>query len=369
VSESHNGRASLNGSRNGHRRPDGRLRFAVVGLGYWGPNLVRNLYELPEVDVVAVCDMRQERLEANQRRYPAGHCTQRLEDVLSDPSIDAVAIATPVSSHFQLATSALYAGKHVFVEKPLAGSSAGARAMIALAEERGLVLMPGHTFLYSPPVNKIRALIDSGELGEIYFVSTSRVNLGLHQPDVSVAWDLGPHDFSILLYWLNETPTHVTAMSRSCVIPETPDVAFINLEFQSGTIAHVELSWLAPSKLRRTTVVGSRKMVVYDDVSSEPVRVFDSGVMLSNPTTFGEHQLSYRTGDIVSPQLDVAEPLFLELRDFCAAIYSHSEPRSTSELGLDVVRIIEAVDASLDQSGARIELGAANEEALHASAV
>src|SRR5204862_7175352 len=169
-----------------------------------------------------------------------------------------------------------------------------------LAEAKGLVLMPGHTFLYSPPVTAIKRLIDAGELGEIYFISTSRVNLGLHQPDVSVVWDLGPHDFSILRYWLQETPEYVAGMSRSCIIPGTPDVAFINLEFASQTVAHVELSWLAPSKLRRTTVVGSQKMIVYDDASNEPVRVFDSGVNLPDPQTFGEYRLSYRTGDIVS---------------------------------------------------------------------
>src|SRR5207244_1038899 len=214
-------------------------------------------------------------------------------------------------------------------------------------------------FLYSPPVNAIRRLIASGELGEVFFISTSRVNLGLHQPDVSVAWDLGPHDFSILRYWLDETPEYVSALARSCVIPGTPDVAFINLEFESGTIGHVEMSWLAPSKLRRTTIVGSQKMVVYDDTSNEPVRIFDSGVMLSNPSTFGEYQLSYRTGDIVSPRVEVAEPLLLELRDFCAAIRSGRAPRSSAELGLEVVRMIEAVDASLERNGARVKVAEA----------
>jgi predicted dehydrogenase len=182
------------------------------------------------------------------------------------------------------------------------------------------------------------------------------VNLGLHQPDVSVVWDLGPHDFSILRYLLDETPSHVAALSRSCVISDVPDVAFINLEFGSGTIAHVELSWLAPSKLRRTTIVGSRKMVVYDDTSNEPVRIFDSGVALPDPETFGEYKLTYRTGDILSVQLDAVEPLFLELGDFCAAIRTGSVPRSTKELGLEVVRIIEAVDTSLEREGARVEV-------------
>ena len=180
--------------------------------------------------------------------------------------------------------------------------------------------MPGHTFLYSPPVNCIADLLQAGELGEIYFVSMSRVNLGLHQSDVSVAWDLGPHDFSILRYWLGETPQHVSAISRGCIIPTIPDVAFIDLEYASGTISHVELSWLAPSKLRRTTIVGSQKMLVYDDTSTEPVRVFDSGVLLKDPESFGEYQLSYRTGSIVSPHVPAAEPLLLEMGDFCDAI-------------------------------------------------
>ena len=336
------------------------VRVAVVGLGYWGPNLVRNLYEIPGADVATVCDTRATTLEAVSRRYPAIACTTRFDDILEDASIDAVVIATPVFTHAGLATRALSAGKHVFVEKPLAASSAESLALIALAEERGLVLMPGHTFLYSPPVEKIKTLIDDGTLGDIYFISTSRVNLGLHQTDVSVVWDLGPHDFSILRFWLGETPTHVSALSRSCIMPETPDVTFINLEFGSGTIAHVELSWLAPGKLRRTTIVGSRAMVVYDDTSNEPVRVFDSGVVLPNPETFGEYRLSYRTGDIVSPHLPAAEPLRRELEDFCRCVRSGAAPRSTAELGLEVVRIIEGVDRSLAQ-GSRVELDVTSE--------
>jgi predicted dehydrogenase len=212
----------------------------------------------------------------------------------------------------------------------------------------------------------IKELIDAGELGEIYFISTSRVNLGLHQPDVSVAWDLGPHDFSILRYWLEETPAHASAMSRGCVIPTIPDVAFINLEFASGCVAHVELSWLAPSKLRRTTIVGSRKMVVYDDTSSEPVRVFDSGAVLPNPETFGEYKLTYRTGDIVSPHLPAAEPLFREIEDFCAAVDTGGAPRSSAALGLEVIRMIEAVDTSLALNGARTEVDAARGELVEA---
>jgi predicted dehydrogenase len=327
---------------------------AVVGLGYWGPNLVRNLHELPIARVAAVCDLRRDALTSLALRYPALRATTRFDDILRDPAIEAVALATPVATHPELASAALRAGKHVFVEKPLAASSEDALELIQLAERKGLVLMPGHTFLYSPPVNLVRDLIDSGELGEIYFISTSRVNLGLHQPDVSVVWDLGAHDLSILRYWLGENPTDVAATSRGCIMPNTPDVAFISLRFPNGTIAHVEVSWLAPSKLRRTAIVGSRKMVVYDDTSNEPVRIFDSGVDVPDPETFGEYRLTYRTGDIVSPHIDVVEPLSLELADFCSAIREGSEPRSSSRIGLDVIRTIEAVDRSLAEGEGRV---------------
>jgi protoporphyrinogen oxidase len=216
--------------------------------------------------------------------------------------------------------------------------------------------MPGHTFVYSPPVTKIGQLIESGELGDIYFISSSRVNLGLHQPDVSVVWDLAPHDFSILRYWLGTLPEEVSAMSRSCLLPGVPDVCFINLKYPAGTIAHVELSWLSPSKLRRTAIVGSKKMVVYDDTSTEPVRIFDSGANIPDPGTFGEFQLSYRTGDIVSPRVDAIEPLSAELDNFADAIRDGVPLVSSPQLGLDVVRTIEATNRSLALGGSPVDL-------------
>jgi predicted dehydrogenase len=330
--------------------------IAVVGLGYWGPNLVRNLVEHPNADLVAVCDRREEALAKIVQRYPALKVTTELDDILAAPEIEAVAIATPVSTHHRLVAAALSAGKHVFVEKPLSASTGDALDLARRAGNAGRVLMPGHTFLYSPPVNCIRDILRAGELGELYFISMSRVNLGLHQSDTSVAWDLAPHDFSILRYWLEETPSHVTAASRGCVMPNVPDVAFITLEFESGVMSHVELSWLAPSKLRRTTIVGSQKMLVYDDTSSEPVRVFDSGVLVRDPETFGEFNLTYRSGDIVSPHIPVAEPLLLEMGDFCDAIRLERPPRSSCEIGIEVVRMIEAVDRSLACFGARTEI-------------
>jgi predicted dehydrogenase len=330
------------------------VRIAVVGVGYWGPNLVRNLMDLECAEVAAICDRDADRLATMSRRFSGVAVTQSYDDVLADDTIDAVVIATPVTSHHPLGRAALEAGKHVFIEKPLAASAQECLDLIDLAAENERVLMPGHTFLYSPPVVAIRSLIESGELGDLYFISTSRVNLGLHQADVSVTWDLGPHDFSILHYWLGEAPNFVSALSRGFIIPTIADVAFIDLEFGSGTIAHVELSWLAPSKLRRTTIVGSEKMVVYDDTSTEPVRVFDSGVVLKDPETFGEYRLTYRTGDIVSPRVDAAEPLSLELADFCEAIAGGGTPRSSSTLGLDVVRMIEAVEQSRALGGTRV---------------
>jgi protoporphyrinogen oxidase/predicted dehydrogenase len=345
------------------RQPDSspqvtdRIRVGVVGLGYWGPNLARNFADSQRFEIGCLCDLRPHTLEALSRRFPGVQRTTRFEDVLSDGSIDAIAIATPVSTHYSLAKAALEAGKHVFVEKPLAAASDQVLELTALAEARGLVLMPGHTFLYSPPVTAIKGLIDSGELGEIYFISSSRVNLGLHQPDVSVVWDLGPHDFSILRYWLDDLPAVVSAVSRSCLLPEVPDVSFINLRYPSGTVAHVELSWLAPSKLRRTAIVGSEKMVVYDDTSAESVRIFDSGARIPDPETFGEYQLSYRTGDIVTPRIEATEPLSLEVADFGKAIFEGTPLVSSPAVGLDVVRTIEAVDRSLAEGGTPVALG------------
>jgi predicted dehydrogenase len=335
----------------------GTTDVAVVGLGYWGPNLLRVLFELPDVKVRYACDLDTERLAKAIRRYPSVEPTTEFARVLADPEIDAVFIATPVFTHFALASLALEAGKHVFVEKPLAASSAEADELIELADAKALTLMCGHTFIYSPPVRAVKKMIDAGELGDIYFISSSRVNLGLHQRDVSVIWDLGPHDFSILQYWLGDLPESVSAIGRDSVVKGIPDVAFVDLAYASGTLGHVEMSWLAPSKLRRTVVVGSEKMVVYDDTSSEPVRVFDSGVDYHDPESFGEYQLSYRTGDILSPRLDTVEPLVAELGDFIQSVRGGNPVSDNRRIARDVVRLIEAAEASLDERGAPIALG------------
>jgi predicted dehydrogenase len=261
-----------------------------------------------------------------------------------------VVIATPVFTHHELALRALRAGKHTMVEKPLAPSMEAAEELRGLADRQRLVLMCGHTFLYSPPVRAVKDILDRQELGDIYFISASRVNLGLHQRDVSVVWDLGPHDFSILLYWLDEFPEWVRAVGRDSVVKGIPDVAFIDMVFPSGILANVELSWLAPSKLRRTVVVGSEKMVVYDDGAAEPVRVFDHGVVYKDPETFGQYQLSYRTGDIVSPKLDTVEPIELELSDFVDCIRDGVSAAPFIDIARDVVRVIESAEASIAEA-------------------
>ncbi len=324
---------------------------AVVGLGYWGPNLLRVLGENPNVDVRWICDLDTERLGRYRLRHPGVRVTTLFERVLSDNDVQAVIIATPVHTHYHLAAQALAAGKHVFVEKPLAQSSEMADDLAALADERDRILMCGHTFIYSSPVRAVKQLLESGTLGDVYFISSSRVNLGLHQRDVSVIWDLGPHDFSILLYWLSELPTTVRAVGRDSIVRGIADVAFVTMTFASGIIVNVELSWLAPSKLRRTVLVGSDKMVTYDDGASEPVRVFDRGVVYRDPETFGEYHLSYRSGDILSPRVESYEPLTLELGEFIESIQTGRRMEYHAALAQSVVRIAEAADASLRSGG------------------
>ncbi|MFB3909317.1 MAG: Gfo/Idh/MocA family protein [Candidatus Eisenbacteria bacterium] len=331
---------------------DGLVNVAVIGSGYWGPNLVRNLFENRLCNKVVVCDLDAGKLQKIAARYPAMEMTVDTDEVLTRLDIDAVMIATPLSKHFDLALKALQHGKHVFVEKPFAASSVQAMRLIEEADKRRRVLMVGHTFQYSPPVIKIKEILEQHELGEIFYISSTRVNLGLHQKDVSVIWDLAPHDVSMILYWLEEAPVEVLATGKDFVQKGIPDVAFLFLRFASGAIAHVQVSWLAPSKLRRTTIVGDAKMLVYDDTEHlEQVKIFDKGVHFKDPDTFGEYQLSYRTGDIVSPKIESFEPLQAEVSDFLGSIVHDRHPRADGESGLRVVRVLEAAERSLRNSG------------------
>lgn len=329
-----------------------KINVGVVGCGYWGPNLIRNFLNNKECGQVIACDLDQSKLDRIQGLYPSLRATPHCEDLMGSNEVDAVAIATPVNTHFNLTRDALKAGKHVFVEKPFTASTIEALELIQLAEKEELTLMVGHTFEYSPPVVKIGELISQGALGEIYFISSSRVNLGLHRKDVSVIWDLASHDFAILFYWLKAAPMRISALGKDYVQRGIPDVAFINMEFPSGCVAHVEVSWLAPSKLRRTAVIGSEKMLVYDDTEvMEKVKIYDKGVDYKDPKSFGEFQLSYRAGDIVSPKLDSYEPLGVEVAHFFDCIRNGKKPRTDGYSGLRVVQALEAAQKSLENSG------------------
>lgn len=331
-------------------------KIAVVGLGYWGPNLVRNLCRLRDVADVVACDRALDRLSRIRDSHPHVALTDSFDEVLGRDDIEAVVLATPVPTHYPLAKQALEAGKHVLVEKPLADGIGWAEELVEIATARGLVLMTGHTFLYSPPVVTVKRLIDEGVLGDIHYIHSSRVNLGIHQADSSVIWDLAPHDFSIIFWWLGEHPTAVSACAQDSLRRGVPDVAFVDLQFGSGRLANVHLSWLAPTKVRRMTVVGSKRMVLYEDTNpEEPVKVYDKGISLEPHEDYGQYRLSYRTGEIVSPRIDTTEPLQEELGHFISCIEEGGEPRGGIDLPVAIVRAIEAAEASIGRGGPMVD--------------
>ena len=332
--------------------PSRELRVGVIGAGYWGPNLVRNFSEAPGAEVVAVADLDPERLGALHKRFPAIRTTTDHRELLNDSAIDAICVVTPISTHRPLAEAALAAGKHVFVEKPLAGTVADAEAIAAAAARAKRTLMVGHTFVYNPAVTTVRAILERGELGKIEYVDSQRVNLGLHQFDFNVLWDLGPHDVSIVLYWLQEEPEWVQCVGGCYVQPDIEDVVFLTMGVPSGALAHAHLSWLAPSKVRTMTVIGDRKMAVYDDSHpAEKVKVYDHGVAKLSSE---ELRRSYRSGDIHSPRVAVTEALQLEVRHFIECVRDGTTPRSDGEAGIRVVRVLEAAMRSLRTNGSRV---------------
>lgn len=324
---------------------------AVVGCGYWGPNLARNVADSCALRLSALCDRDPAQLQVLAQRHPQVSAVLELDAVLCDDSVEAVIFATPPPTHHPLVKRALQAGKHVLVEKPLATTLSDARELAELASERGLVLMPGHTFLYSPAVNAVRELIRDGTMGDIHFVTSSRMNLGKYQSH-GVVCDLAPHDLSILLYWLEQPIVEVAASASSVIEQGVPETAFLTLTFAGGTTANVQLSWLAPRKVRQMIVVGSGRMVQYDDTAAdEPVRVYDRGMDVKPARTFGEHQLIYRSGDVIIPRVDAQEPLRLELEDFAGAIRTGATPRSNVSLGLEIVAAVEMAEASIRENG------------------
>ena len=332
------------------------VRLGVIGFGYWGPNLVRNFQNHSQSKVVAVADLEEDRLKPLAKRYPDVQLTRDFQTILKNNSIDAVAIATPVSTHYALTKAALKAGKHVLVEKPLAASSREGLELHELARSSGKILMVGHTFEFNPAVVKIAELLKADRLGNLHYIDSVRVNLGRYQADGgNVIWDLGPHDISIILHWVGRMPERVSAWGRAFIKRGVEDIAFIRLEFPDQVLAHINLSWLAPAKIRRMTVVGSKQMVLYDDLENlEKIKIVDRSPLLDPQSA--EVRVDYRMGDIVSPHLDFKEPLALECTHFIHCILQNQTPRTDGENGVRVVRILEAADQSLKKGGEVIDL-------------
>ncbi len=334
------------------------IRVGVIGYGYWGPNLVRNFMEAPGSTVVAVCDLRSERLAHMQSRHPTIQMVADCQELFSDSSIDAIVIATPVSSHFDLAMAALKAGKHVLVEKPLSANSEQGRQLIDEAAKQRKVLMVDHTFVYTSAVRKIRELIAANTLGEIYYYDAVRVNLGLFQHDVNVIWDLAIHDLSIMDYVLPMKATAVSATGISHLPGQPENVAYITLFFDEPQIAHVHVNWLTPVKVRHTLIGGSEKMILYDDLEpSEKVKIYDKGVTVSqSPEAVYEMLVSYRSGDMWAPRLDATEAIKSEALHFIDCVENGKRPETDGEDGLRLVKIVEAAEKSLRARGQLVEI-------------
>jgi len=328
------------------------MNIGVIGAGYWGPNLIRNLVEMPGANLVGVADLRADRLKHLQARYPKLRLTDDYWELFS-MGVDAVVVATPPTTHYTIARNALEHDLHVLVEKPLSLRSEEALALVNLADERDRTLMVGHTFEYNTAVRMLKEIIDSGELGDILYIDSVRVNLGLFQPNLNVVWDLAPHDVSIMHYILGQVPERVSAQGSDSIVPGKHDIAYLNLEFPDSVLAHVRVSWLDPSKVRRTTVVGSRKMVVYDDVNPmERIKIYDKGVEAPRYTdTYDEFQFSYRQGDVVIPNIQFKEPLREECEHFLECARTGARPQSDGYSGWKVVRVLEAADRSLQNGG------------------
>jgi predicted dehydrogenase len=334
------------------------LRVGVIGYGYWGPNLVRNFAEYPGAEVVQIADMRRERLAPIERRYPGVVTTTDHRDLLNDPTIDAIVISTPISTHFDLALAALRAGKHVLVEKTMTATSEQARRLIDEADRRGLVLMVDHTFVYTGAVQKIKEVVDAGRLGRLYYWDSVRVNLGLFQHDVNVLWDLAVHDLSIMDAILGRKPTAVAATGISNVPGRPINTGYLTCFFEGNLLAHFHVNWLAPVKIRRTLIGGDAQMIVYDDLEpSEKVKIYDRGITIDAASeAVYELMVGYRVGDMWAPQVSLTEALRVETQHFVECIRSGKKPITSGESGLRVVRILEAATASLSQGGHPVEI-------------
>ena len=333
---------------------------AVVGCGYWGPNLVRNFYESNEVDLRWVCDLQPERLLSIQKRFPTVAQTTRLAEVLADPKVDAVCVATPSHTHFSLARQILESGRHALVEKPLCDNSAAVIQLIEIAERRNLVLMVDHTFIYNPAVRCMRGILDSGRLGNLLYFDSTRVNLGLFQRDVNVLWDLAVHDLAMMDYLIpDRKPIAVSATGVAHVTGQPENMAYLTCFFDDNLVGHIHANWLAPVKLRRTLIGGEKQMIVYDDLEpSERVKVYDKGITVTDERELQKLLISYRSGDCWSPKVPPGEALQNEVSHFVECIRNGTKPLSDGAAGLRVVQWIEAGSRSMQLRGAPVELSA-----------
>jgi predicted dehydrogenase len=330
------------------------LSMGVVGLGYWGPNLARNFSQLKGCHLKALCDSDADRIVKVCGMYPEAECFSKYDEMLRDTALDAIAIATPVVCHFQVAKAALLAGKHVLVEKPFAASTAECEELIELADSRGLTLMVGHTFIYSASIRMIKRIIDSGDLGEIRYINCQRLNLGLFQKDINVVWDLAPHDISIILHLVGRMPDSVNCQGNAHITPGIEDVSNLSLNFDTGQFASIQSSWLEPRKVRQMTIVGTRKMIVYDDIQpTEKIRIYDTRIECPpHYDSFGDFHYSYHYGDCFIPYIEQVEPLRQMCQHFVEVIHGGQVPMSDGRHGLDVVAILEASSRSLLAKGA-----------------
>lgn len=334
-----------------------KLRISVIGYGYWGPNLVRNFHELRDIEIASVCDLRWKRREHFERHYPGIQMLEDWHDVVRNPAVDAVVVATPVSTHYPIAREALVMGKHVLVEKPLAPSSDEAKELVDLAGRKSRVLMVGHTFVYHGAVRKIRELLDQGELGEPLYFDSTRANFGIIQDDINVIWDLAPHDVSIMDFLLRRMPVSVSATGASHTSCGLEDVAFLTFHFDGNLIGHVTANWLSPVKIRMLLLGGTRKMIVYDDNEpSEKVKVYDRGLARSGSTEERHSDwIQSRAGDAFVPRLDLTEALQTEVRDFVSSIWEAKSPEADGESGLRVVKLLELACRSVSMGGVPVE--------------
>ena len=334
------------------------LNIAVIGCGYWGPNLIRNFRSQPDCIVKTMCDISEERLDHMSSLYREIDTTSDVNSVINDPEVDAVVVATPVDLHYKFAKQALEAGKHVFVEKPMTSAAVHSRELVDIANNKGLTLMVGHTFIYSAPVRKIKEIIESGELGEIYYISSRRLNLGLFQRDINVTWDLAPHDISIILYVFGTTPKSVNCQGKAHIHPGIEDVTSLCLNFNNGGFATIQSSWLDPNKVREMVFVGSKKMLVFDDNEPlEKIKIYDKRVEAPpHYDDFASFTYSYHYGDMLAPYIQQTEPLKVETGHFLDCIRSGEKSLSSGENGHHVVQILEASSRSLEIGGAEVFL-------------